>query len=81
MQYQSKHDVYDEINTFRIVSARRLDWLKAAIVEVGVDLQSMHGTDFAASYMKEQKIDIDVAVRVLAHPLERRIQATDELPA
>ncbi len=63
---------YDEINTFRSVSARRLDWVKAKVVEEGISLQSVHGTDFAAAYLKSAKIDLDVAVRVLAHPQERR---------
>ena len=69
MQHPAK---YDEINTFRNVSARRLDWLKARVVEEGISLQSEHGTDFAASFLKEKKIDLEVALRVLAHPGERR---------
>lgn len=63
---------YDEVNTFRSVSARRLDWMKAKVVEEGITLQTVHGTDFAAAYLKSAKVDIDVAVRVLAHPHERR---------
>ena len=63
---------YDEINTFRDVSARRLDWLKARVVEEGISLQTVHGTDFAAAFLKEKKIDFDVALRVLVHPGERR---------
>lgn len=63
---------YDEIHTFRSVSARRLDWVKAKIVEEGISLQMVHGTDFAAAYLKSAKVDLDVAVRVLAHPNERR---------
>ena len=63
---------YDEVNTFRNVSARRLDWVKAKVVEEGITLQSVHGTDFAAAYLKSAKVDLDVAIRVLAHPHERR---------
>ena len=63
---------YDEVNSFRSVSARRLDWVKAKVVEEGITLQSVHGTDFAAAYLKSAKVDIDVAIRVLAHPNERR---------
>ena len=69
MQQQS---TYDEINTFRSVSARRLDWVKAKVVEEGITLQTVHGTDFAAAYLKSAKVDIDVAIRVLTHPHERR---------
>ncbi len=63
---------YDEINSFRVLLARRLDWSKAKDVEEGINLQSQHGTDFAASYLKSKKIDLDVALRVLTHPGERR---------
>lgn len=69
MAYQTE---YDEIHTFRIMSARRLDWLNAGVVEEGINLQSMHGTDFAASYLKSKQIDLEVALRVLAHPQARR---------
>lgn len=69
MQYEAKED---EVNTFRQVSARRLDWLKANVVEEGICMQSAHGTDYAASYLKAKQVDLDVALRVLAHPHERR---------
>ena len=63
---------YDEINTFRSVSARRLDWVKAKVVEEGITLQTAQGTDRAAAFLKSAKVDIDVALRVLASPHERR---------
>ena len=63
---------YDEVNTFRILLARRLDWSKARDVEEGITLQNVHGTDHAASFLKSKKVDIEVALRVLAHPGERR---------
>lgn len=69
MQDQSN---YDEVNTFRTMLARRLDWLKAKAVEEGISLQSKHGTDHAAAYLKSKQVDLDIALRVLAHPLERR---------
>ncbi len=62
----------DEINTFRVMSARRLDWLKARVIEEGISLQCVHGTDFAACYLKSKKVDLEVALRVLAHPHDRR---------
>ena len=62
----------DEINTFRIMLARRLDWSKAKAIEEGLKLQSMHGTDRAAAFLKSEQVDLDIALRVLAHPLERR---------
>ncbi|GAC1409817.1 MAG: hypothetical protein NVSMB6_09960 [Burkholderiaceae bacterium] len=63
---------YDEIHTFRAMSARRLDWLNATVVEEGISLQNAHGTDFAASYLKSKKIDFEIALRVLANPRARR---------
>lgn len=63
---------YDEINSFRILLARRLDWSKARDVEMGITMQSRQGTDAAAAYLKSKAIDLDVALRVLAHPHERR---------
>ncbi len=69
MQQQEK---YDEINTFRVMSARRLDWFKATLVEEGISLQRQHGTDFAAAFLKEKRIDTEVVARVLASPETRR---------
>lgn len=67
-----KQLLYDEINTFRVMSARRLDWINARVIEEGISMQGVHGTDHAASYLKSKKVDIEVALRVLAHPHERR---------
>ncbi len=72
MSQQFMQDQHDEINTFRVMSARRLDWLKARVIEEGISLQCVHGTDFAAAYLKSKKVDLEVAVRVLAHPHARR---------
>ncbi len=63
---------YDEVNTFRIMLARRLDWSKAKDVEEGINMQTTVGTDLAAAYLKSKEVDLDVALRVLAHPHERR---------
>jgi len=69
MQQQEK---YDEINTFRVISARRLDWFKATLVEEGISLQRQHGTDFAAAFLNEKKIETEVVTRVLENPDSRR---------
>lgn len=63
---------YDEINSFRNVQVRRLDWVKAHLVDESVRLQSRQGTDLAAAFLKSEKVDIDVALRVLIHPRDRR---------
>lgn len=72
MVQQPQLEQNDEINTFRVMSARRLDWLKARVVEEGISLQCAHGTDFAASYLKSKQVDLEIALRVLVHPRERR---------
>ncbi|MES2832947.1 MAG: hypothetical protein V4695_13260 [Pseudomonadota bacterium] len=64
MQQQEQ---YDEINTFRVMSARRIDWFKATVVEEAITLQRKYGTDFAAAFLKEKKVETDVAARVLAN--------------
>ena len=63
---------YDEVNSFRSIYVRRLDWVKAHLVDEGLRLQRHQGTDSAAAFLKSEKVDIDVALRVLAHPQERR---------
>jgi hypothetical protein len=63
---------YDEINTFRVMLARRLDWARATDVEEGINMQTALGTDLAAAFLKSKEVDLDVALRVLAHPHERR---------
>lgn len=62
----------DEINTFRVMLARRIDWSSANAVEESIELQAVHGTDRAALYLKSNQVDIDIALRVLTHPLARR---------
>ncbi len=50
----------------------RLDWTSARFVEEGIKLQPVYGTRYAADFMKSRMIDIDVALRVLLKPAQRR---------
>lgn len=50
----------------------RRDFLSAHIVEVGILLQDQFGVEHAAAFLKDNFIHLDVAMRVLLRPAERR---------
>jgi hypothetical protein len=50
----------------------RHDVRSTRIVDLGISLQERFGVEYAAGFMKENGIPMSVAIRVLAHPLERR---------
>ncbi len=50
----------------------RKDFISAQLVEVGIVIQTIHGTNSAAAYLHSKKVAIDVAMRVLSQPLKRR---------
>lgn len=50
----------------------RRDFLSAHIVEVGILLQDQFGVEHAAAFLKDNFIHLDVAMRVLLRPSERR---------
>lgn len=56
----------------------RQDKVTAAIVKKGVTLQHIHGTEYAAEFLREKNIDTDIVMRVLHKTSERRRQ--DDLP-
>jgi hypothetical protein len=58
-----------EIRSTRFV---RRDFLSAHIVEVGLLLQEQFGVEHAAAFLKDNFIHLDVAMRVLLRPSERR---------
>lgn len=53
-------------------AASRRDLVRATLVEIGIATQGVRGTDQAAEYLQSQGIPLDVAVRVLSRPLQRR---------
>jgi GR25 family glycosyltransferase involved in LPS biosynthesis len=50
----------------------RRDFLSAHIVETGIMLQKQYGTEHAAAFLKDNFVHLDVAMRVLLRPAERR---------
>jgi hypothetical protein len=50
----------------------RRDFLSAHVVEVGISLQEQFGTKYAAAFLKDNFIHLDVAQRVLLNPSQRR---------
>lgn len=50
----------------------RRDLVRATLIEIGIATQEIRGTDRAAEYLKSQGIDLDIAVRVLSRPMQRR---------
>jgi len=50
----------------------RRDFFRANIVELGINLQKERGTAYAARFMKDNWISLDVATRVLLYPTRRR---------
>lgn len=61
-----------EMWTFPTTTPTRVDSSSADLVEQGVKLQDIRGTDCAAEYLKTNGIEMEVAMRVLARPSERR---------
>ena len=43
----------------------RADRQSAALVKKGITLQQIHGTQYAADFLKEKNIDIEIVMRVL----------------
>ena len=54
--------------------SRRTDLETAKIVNPGILFQERIGTDYAAYYMNCRGVSVDVALRVLSRPWERRRQ-------
>ena len=50
----------------------RQDWTSARFVEESITIQVTYGTRYAAAFLKNRMIDIDVARRVLLSPAQRR---------
>lgn len=55
-----------------LLQTRRVDLDTAEIVNQGVLFQEERGTTFAATYLKDHDVSMDIALRVLSHPRERR---------
>jgi hypothetical protein len=58
----------------------RKDYISAQLVEIGIVIQALQGTEHAAQYLRSKKVDIDVVLRVLSQPSERRTWNSLESP-
>jgi hypothetical protein len=50
----------------------RTDIRSTKIVDLGISLQERFGAEYAAAFLKQNGISIEVAIRVLSRPAERR---------
>ncbi|MGI4847756.1 MAG: hypothetical protein ACRYGK_06425 [Janthinobacterium lividum] len=50
----------------------RTDVRSTKIVDLGISLLDQFGAEYAAGFLKENGISFNVAIRVLAHPMQRR---------
>lgn len=62
----------DGIPRFSGPAAMRHDKVSERAVEIGIRLQDILGTSDAANFLKNNVIDIEVALRVLLRPEARR---------
>lgn len=62
----------EALRMFETQNPTRRDSATEQIVQHGIELQGTHGTKFAAAYLEEHKVPLDVGRRVLLTPLKRR---------
>jgi hypothetical protein len=56
----------------RPAAPARTDWNTARFVKEGILMQDSHGTGYAATFLKNRLVHIEVALRVLLNPEKRR---------
>jgi hypothetical protein len=49
----------------------RRNYVTATVIEIGIGMQEMHGTQIAAQYMRVMGVRLDMAVRVLGSSKHR----------
>lgn len=59
----------------------RHDYRSARIVDVGISLQGRFGANYAAAFLKENGINVEVALRVLSNPEKRRKISREARPS
>lgn len=60
----------------------RADRSTAEIVRKGITLQQIHGSDYAAQFLREKNVDVEVIMRVLLNlSAKRRHDDLLEMPA
>lgn len=59
----------------------RADRTTAEIVRKGITLQQIHGTEYAAQFLREKNIDLEIVMRVLLNlSVARRYEDLPEMP-
>jgi hypothetical protein len=71
MEKSTTADDRDIPELTKVITARR-DIVKLCAVEIAIYLKNLLGTRAAAEYLKKQQVDLEVALRVLLHPSQRR---------
>ncbi len=65
----------EQVNDIRVAPmpfSRRQDFETAKIVNQAILFQERIGTDYAAAYLSCKGVSVDIAIRVLSRPWERR---------
>ena len=70
MPHQTEQSV--ERRAMPVPFARRQDVETAKVVNQAILLQERIGTDYAAAYLSCKGVSMDIAIRVLSRPWERR---------
>jgi len=65
---------YGDLRVVPVPHSRRENLEMARIVNQGIVFQERVGTDFAAAFMSCRDVSVDIALRVLSRPWERRRQ-------
>lgn len=59
-------------NKLIVADPTRRDIVKAYAVEIAINIVGLVGARQAAAFLCKYKVDLDVALRVLLHPSQRR---------
>lgn len=51
----------------------RRDYVSAQLIEIGIVIQALQGTDYAVNYLASRNVSRDIIRRVLLCPEERRV--------
>jgi hypothetical protein len=68
----SQHNQQTELSANTVPLSRRQDAQTASIVNQAILFQERIGTDYAAAFLSCKGINVEVAIRVLSRPKERR---------
>ena len=67
-----QHEPSNDVRVIPEPFSRRYDVETAKIVNQAILFQERIGTDYAAAYLSCKGVSVDIAIRVLSRPWERR---------